>query len=158
MVEVFDGAGRPCPAGVVGRVIVTGLHNYANPVIRYELGDLAAWQPGCACGHAGPALTNLLGRKRFLVRLPSGERKAVPITARRWLSIAPFRETRLVQVSEGVLVAELVLDRALSEAEREAVLAMLRRVISPDLRYEVRQVEAIAWAPTYKRQDVVSLI
>ena len=55
-------------------------------------------------------------------------------------------------------MAELVLDRALSEAEREAVLAMLRRVISPDLRYEVRQVEAIAWAPTYKRQDVVSLV
>src|SRR3712207_4590492 len=157
-VEVLDDSGHPCPPGEVGRVIVTGLHNYASPAIRYELGDLAAWQQGCVCGHAGPVLTNLLGRKRFLVRLPSGERKAVPVSARWWLSIAPFRETRLVQVSEGVLHAELVLDRPLTEQEREAVLAMLRQVISPDLTYEVHQVEAIAWAPTYKRQDVVSLI
>ena len=157
-VEVLDESGRACRPGVVGRVIVTGLHNYANPVIRYELGDLAAWQPGCTCGHAGPVLTDLLGRKRFLVRLPSGERKAVHITARLWLPIAPFRETRLVQVSEGVLHAEVVLDRPLTDQEREAVLAMLREVISPDLTYEVHQVEAIAWAPTYKRQDVVSLI
>jgi phenylacetate-CoA ligase len=157
-VEVLDDSGRACLPGMVGRVIVTALHNYANPVIRYELNDLAALQQGCACGHAGPVLTNLLGRKRFLVRLPSGERKAVPINARRWLAIAPFRDTRLVQVSEGVLHAELVLDRPLTEQEREAVLSMFRREISPDLTYEIHQVEAIAWAPTFKRQDVVSLV
>jgi hypothetical protein len=46
----------------------------------------------------------------------------------------------------------------MTEQEREAVLAMLRQMISPDLTYDVRQVEAIAWAPTYKRQDVISLI
>jgi hypothetical protein len=78
--------------------------------------------------------------------------------ARHWLAIAPFQETRLVQISEGVLQAELVLHRALTEGERQAVLDMLRREISPDLTYEVRQIEAIRRAPTYKRQDVISLV
>jgi phenylacetate-coenzyme A ligase PaaK-like adenylate-forming protein len=159
VVEILDEQGNRSPPGEVGRVVVTSLHNYASPTIRYELGDLAAWEPRCTCGYPGKVLRKLLGRKRFLLRLPSGERKAIPInTARLFLAIAPFRETRLVQVSEGVLHAELVLDRPLTKAERQAVLNMLRREISPDLSYEVRQVDSIAWAPTYKRQDVVSLV
>ena len=157
-VEILDDGGRACPPDTIGRVIVTGLHNHASPVVRYELNDLAAWQPRCACGRAAPVLTNLLGRKRFLVRLPSGERAALRLGAKEWLEVAPVREHRLVQVSENVLHVELVLDRPLTEAERRGVVAMLSREISPDLTYEIRQVERIDWAPTYKRQDLVSLV
>jgi phenylacetate-CoA ligase len=158
VVEILDDNDHACPPGTIGRVIVTGLHNYASPVVRYELNDLAAWQPRCACGRAAPALTRLLGRKRFLVRLPSGERTALRVGAKEWLDVAPVREHRLVQVSEGVIHVELVLERPLTEAERRGVIAMLSREISPDLAYEIRQVERIDWSPTYKRQDLVSLI
>ena len=103
-------------------------------------------------------LTQLLGRKRFLVRLPSGDRVAPRIFARQLLPIAPVREHRLVQVSETTLHAELVLERTLTEDERRGIAAVLRDVISPELNYEVHQVEKIDWGPTYKRQDVISLI
>jgi phenylacetate-CoA ligase len=158
IVEILDDQGRPCPPDVVGRVIVTGLHNYASPAVRYELNDLAAWRPRCGCGRSAPVLTRLLGRKRFLVRLPSGERQAPRLGATEWLAVAPVREHRLVQASEGVVHAEVVLERPLTEAERQGLIAMLGREISPDLVYEVRQVERIEWAPTYKRQDFISLI
>jgi phenylacetate-CoA ligase len=158
VVEILDDEGRPCPPDALGRVLVTGLHNYASPVVRYELNDLASWQPRCACGRAAPVLTRLLGRKRFLVRLPSGERTALRLGAKEWLDVAPVREHRLVQVSEGLLHVELVVDRPLTETERQRAIAMLSREISPDLTYEIRQVERIDWAPTYKRQDLVSLI
>ena len=156
--EILDDAGRPCAPGVVGRVFVTGLHGFASPVIRYELNDLAAWAPHCPCNRGAPVLTNLLGRKRFLIRLPSGDRTLPRIAARRWLAVAPVREYRLVQVSETLLHAEIVLDRPLTDDERQGFVAMLRREISPQLGYEIHQVETIAWGPTYKRQDVVSLI
>jgi phenylacetate-CoA ligase len=158
LVEILDEAGQPCAPGVIGRVLVTNLHNYASPAIRYEIGDLAAWEPFCPCGYKGAALTRLLGRKRFLIRLPSGERTAVRFGAKEWLGIAPFRETRLVQVSEGILNAELVLDRPMTTDEKDAVLAMLRSEISPHLTYEIKEMDRINWGPTYKRQDVVSLI
>jgi phenylacetate-CoA ligase len=158
LVEILDDAGQPCAPGVIGRVYVTNLHNYASPVIRYELGDLAAWEPSCPCGYGRPVLTNMLGRRRFLVRLPSGERKAVRIEAKHWLDHAPVRETRLVQVSEGVLHAELVMDRPMTQEEKHGVLSMLRSQISPDLTYEIKELDRIEWGPTYKRQDVVSLI
>jgi phenylacetate-CoA ligase len=156
--ELLDDSGQACAPGTVGRVIVTGLHNYASPVVRYELGDLASWHPECVCGHSHPVLTNLLGRKRFLVRLPSGDRKYVAFNARDWLPIAPFREFRIIQVTEGVIHAEFVLDRPITIEEHEMALSKLRRDISPDLTYKVIQAEQINWGPGYKRQDVVSLV
>jgi phenylacetate-CoA ligase len=158
IVEILDDAGRPCAPGIVGRVVVTGLHTFASPAIRYELNDLAAWLPGCACGRRAPVLVRVLGRKRFLIRLPSGDRTLPRIAARHWIGIAPVREYRLVQVSETALHAEIVLDRPLADDERQAFVAMLQREISPELTYEIHQVERIAWGPTYKRQDVISLI
>lgn len=158
LVEVLDETGQRSVPGELGRVFVTGLHNYASPVVRYELGDLAAWAPRCVCGYNKPVLSRLLGRTRFLVRLPSGERQYVRITAGNWLSVAPVKEARVVQVSEGVIHAECVLDRALTPAERDAVERMLKREIGAGLIYKVMELDKIDWGPTYKRQDVVSLV
>jgi len=41
LVEVLDERGNPCAPGGTGRVIVTALHNFAMPLVRYELGDYA---------------------------------------------------------------------------------------------------------------------
>jgi len=40
LVEILDDNGKPCSPGEVGRVVVTNLHNYATPLIRYELGQV----------------------------------------------------------------------------------------------------------------------
>ena len=40
-VEILDEAGRPCAPGEIGRVIVSPLHNFAMPLLRYESGDYA---------------------------------------------------------------------------------------------------------------------
>lgn len=158
LVEVLDEAGRPSPPGEIGRVYVTALHNLANPVIRYELGDLAAWAPRCVCGYDKPVLSQLLGRTRFLIRLPSGGRRAVRISAKHWMNAGPITEARIVQVSHALIRAEYVAERVLTEAEREVMFGILRREITPELRYELVQTDRIAWGPTYKRQDVVSLV
>lgn len=64
--EVVDEAGRLLPlatptlAPKVGRVLVTALHQYATPLVRYDTGDHAALHDGCpGCGLAVPALSDL---------------------------------------------------------------------------------------------------
>ena len=64
--EIVDEAGRLLPmAGKgatpqVGRVLVTALHQYATPLLRYDTGDHAALHDGCpGCGLAVPALSAL---------------------------------------------------------------------------------------------------
>lgn len=76
LVEVVDDEGRPCPAGTMGRILVTDLDNYGMPLIRYEIGDrgeLAEQQP-CSCGRGLPQLQNVEGRSLDIVHTPSGQR------------------------------------------------------------------------------------
>ncbi|MEA2699457.1 MAG: hypothetical protein QOI66_3728 [Myxococcales bacterium] len=65
-VVVREGPGAPRTAqpGELGEVVVTDLHNFGMPFIRYATGDLAvAAPPGvCACGRAHPRLATVEGR------------------------------------------------------------------------------------------------
>lgn len=63
MVEILRADGTHVDVGERGRVVVTSLHQWAHPVIRYELGDMATWHP--ICPHSGvqlPTLTGLINR------------------------------------------------------------------------------------------------
>jgi phenylacetate-CoA ligase len=64
LVEIVDDLGRPCGQGESGRVIVTPLLSTAQPLIRYEQGDLASWGKPCACGRSHPAIAQIEGRIR----------------------------------------------------------------------------------------------
>ena len=50
-VEVLDSSGNPTLSGKEGRLILTPLHNYAMPLIRYDSADVAEVETReCACG------------------------------------------------------------------------------------------------------------
>ena len=54
LVEILRDDGAPCAAGEIGRVVVTTLHNFAMPLIRYELRDYAEAGGPCPCGRGLP--------------------------------------------------------------------------------------------------------
>jgi phenylacetate-CoA ligase len=64
IIEIVREDGSPCAPGEVGEVVATGLLNDAMPLIRYRMGDFAAWatDQSCTCGNPAPILTNLEGR------------------------------------------------------------------------------------------------
>jgi phenylacetate-CoA ligase len=70
-IVVRDEAGeRPAKPGELGEVVVTDLHNWGAPFIRYLTGDLAVERgPGrCACGRALTVLDRVEGRTTDTLR------------------------------------------------------------------------------------------
>jgi phenylacetate-CoA ligase len=63
-VEVLD-AGKPARPGEPGDVVITDLHNYGMPMIRYVNGDVAILAPDerCACGRGLSRLERVDGRR-----------------------------------------------------------------------------------------------
>lgn len=58
-----------------GEVIVTDLHNYAMPLIRYRLNDFAELSTKqCSCGCQFPVLEKIYGRAYDLIQLKNGRR------------------------------------------------------------------------------------
>ncbi|HSN75214.1 MAG TPA: hypothetical protein VL334_09005 [Anaerolineae bacterium] len=73
IVEVVDAEGQPVPEGQEGSIVLTNLHAYAMPFIRYVVGDVGALAGGqCACGRGLPLLDHVAGRSSDQLTLPSG--------------------------------------------------------------------------------------
>jgi len=63
IIEILDKNNRPVKENEEGRVIITNLHNYSMPLIRYEIGDMAVLgSKGCNCGNPLPTLKEITGR------------------------------------------------------------------------------------------------
>jgi len=74
-IEVLDEDGEPVSPGERGEIVVTGLHNYVMPLIRYRIGDLGVLtDERCPCERSWPLLKSVEGRSNDLVVLPSGKK------------------------------------------------------------------------------------
>jgi phenylacetate-CoA ligase len=72
LIEVLRPDGRPASIGEQGEAVVTSLHSFAMPIIRYRLGDLLVLGNRCHCGASGRTLQQLVGRVQELFERPDG--------------------------------------------------------------------------------------
>ncbi|MBI4921425.1 MAG: hypothetical protein HY834_06720 [Devosia nanyangense] len=79
LLEVLDHEGNPCHPGQTGRVVITPVFQTAQPLIRYEQGDLATVGSPCACGRTAPTLDGVIGRSISLFVHPTGRAKVLSI-------------------------------------------------------------------------------
>jgi phenylacetate-coenzyme A ligase PaaK-like adenylate-forming protein len=125
IVEVLDEEGRPCEPGHKGRVVVTDLHNFAIPLIRYDIGDYAEPGQPCTFGRGLPTLALLYGRQRSLILMPDEGG-----TGRLWDSIAsalaPIRQYQFFQTGRKEIEVRLSVERPLSGSEQETLAAHIR--------------------------------
>ncbi len=120
MLEILDESGQQCEPGQTGQVVVTPLHNFAMPLIRYAIGDMAVVGEACACGRGLPVLERIDGRIRTLVKLPNGElfRPTYHRLLEGFDTVAQFQ---IVRQAETALLVNLVAPKPLS-AGQEAEL------------------------------------
>jgi phenylacetate-CoA ligase len=156
IVEIIDAAGRPCAPGQIGRVVVTTLHNFAMPLIRYELGDYAETAAACACGRGLPVLRHIMGRERNILRLPDGRRHWPSFPSEKWAHVAPIRQLQLVQKSRQDIRVRIVAPRDLSDDEASRLVEVLRNCLGHPFRMTIERVDEIARAGNFKFEDFVS--
>jgi phenylacetate-CoA ligase len=123
IVEVLDEHGLPCGEGEVGRVVITDLHNYATPLIRYEIRDYAEVGPACSCGRGLGTLKRIMGRRRNMVTLPDGSMHWPLIGAHHYREVADIRQYQAIQ--HGLDDIEIRLLAAPLDKEQEAAITRL---------------------------------
>jgi phenylacetate-CoA ligase len=150
--EIETPAGPAAP-GQMGSVLVTDLLNGAMPLIRYRIGDLAAWAPGeCPCGRSLPRLERVAGRVTdFLVggdgRLVSGVYLATYVVAQR----PSLGQVQIHQDRPGALVYRLKPGPAFDpEADRRYLEDATRAHLGPRAEAAVEVVAELPAAPSGK--------
>ena len=158
LVEILDNEGKPSAPGEVGRVVVTDLHNFATPLIRYEIGDYAEAGGPCPCGRSLPVITRILGRVRNLVTLPSGEQTWPRYHGTRIAKIAPVRQVQLIQRSVDEIQVNLVAARPLTAAEEDGLRETIREGLGHPFALSFVYVDEIPRAASGKFEEFMSEI
>ncbi len=71
-VEIVDKDGNEVEEGEEGDVLITTLHNYTMPLLRYEIGDRVVKGGQCKCGRPYPLLKEISGRQGSSFKTSSG--------------------------------------------------------------------------------------
>jgi phenylacetate-CoA ligase len=130
LLEVLNEDGQPCKAGEIGRVVLTTLHNFAKPLIRYAIGDYAEVGQSCSCGRGLPVLTKVSGRSRNMFTRPNGEKfwPSIPRYADEiYASMPAKRQSQYVQKTLDWIEVRIVTDNRYSPEVEAAVSVALQK-------------------------------
>jgi len=129
LVEVLNDDGQPCKPGENGRIVITDLHNFATPLIRYEIRDYAEVGPPCPCGRGLPALARIMGRRRNMVVFPNGERHWPLVGAYRFREVAAIKQYQAIQHAPDDIEIRLVVEHALSGGQETRLTALIHSAL-----------------------------
>ena len=153
--ELLDEADQPCRPGETGRVVLTTLHNFLVPFIRYEILDGATLGPErCPCGRGLPLLTQVLGKRRHQFRLPGGRRKDSGFLVRQLRKLGGYRQHQIVQRALDHVLVRLVPSRDWTARHAARVVQWVQEYFEAPVRVEVETVERLPMTRGGKIQDV----
>ena len=157
MVEVLDGAGRPCRPGETGEIVVTPLHNFAMPLLRYAIGDFAEVGPPCPCGRGLPVLARITGRVRNVLRRPDGSVFRPRLDNLFDGVETPIVQYQVVEHAPAQLAIRLVAEQPLPEADRATLIRNAAAMFGAMYDIAIVYADAIARGAGGKFEDLMLL-
>ncbi len=134
LVELLREDGTPCAPGEIGRVVLTTLHNFALPLIRYDIGDYAEAGAVCPCGRGLPVIRRIMGRVRNMLRLPGGGQHWPSLGILSVLPESLIKQYQCIQHTLERIEVRLVTARPLtSDEEGNLRAAMTEKIGHPFL-------------------------
>ncbi|MEO5328191.1 MAG: hypothetical protein H7829_08090 [Magnetococcus sp. THC-1_WYH] len=157
LVEILDDQDQPTPPGQVGRVVVTPLHGFGMPLIRYEVGDFAEVGNRCPCGRGLGVIRRILGRVRNLVTMPDGSR-FWPSGFDQVGKIKAIKQHRTIQTTAQNVEVQLVVRRPLTVEEEVETKELFKNIIGHHFDVLLTYHDTLARSQSGKFEDFVSLI
>ncbi len=141
----------------VGEVVVTDLHNYGMPFLRYVNGDLAVPRTeSCACGRGLPMLDRVEGRKLDTIRTPAGKLLPGELFVMLFLDITGVTRYQFVQRALDRLDLTLVRDADFDDAVLARIRERVTGVIGADMTLHVHYADDLPVLANGKRRVTVS--
>jgi phenylacetate-CoA ligase len=156
LVEVLDEDGQSCKPGEIGRVVLTPLHNFSAPLIRYVNGDYVEVGDTCPCGRGLPVIRQVMGRERNLLTMPDGSRHWPYLSIGDWDEIAPIRQAQVVQKTRDRLEIRLAAERQLTAQEKDELEKYITKQLRHAFQYEITYHDSLTRGRNFKFEDFIS--
>ena len=155
VVEILRPDGAPCGPGEVGEVVATCLFRSYQPLIRFRLGDLAAWDPEpCPCGRQMPVIKEVVGRIEDVVTGPDG-RQLVRFHG-IFVDQPNIIEGQIIQEDLRNIRVKVVCTNDFSEQDLVEIKKRMTQRLGLEVAIVVEQVETIPRTAAGKFKAVIS--
>jgi phenylacetate-CoA ligase len=160
LVEILNENNQPCAVDEPGRVVVTALHNFSSPLIRYEIGDYAIPGEPCVCGRTLPVIKQILGRQRNILQIPGGKRIWPTFTnsGLRLMDLLNGAQFQVIQKLQTLLQIHLAGIGPYSKEEESKLRQKLQVIFDYPFEFEFHYVSHIPRSQGGKYEDFKSEI
>jgi phenylacetate-CoA ligase len=158
LVEVLNESNQPCQTDEPGRVVVTGLHNFASPLIRYVIGDYAIPGDSCPCGRTLPVLKRVLGRQRNVIKMPDGRRiwPSFASNGLRLMDLFAGAQFQVIQKTLGEIHINLAHISPFSHEQEAKLRSQLEVIFDYPFNFVFNYLDKIERGPGGKYEDFKS--
>jgi len=159
IVEILDDKGVSVSKGETGRVVVTDLHNYASPLIRYDTGDWAVRGGECDCGRGLKTLERVMGRTRNLILRADGSRYWPMVGMYNFDELSfKIRRYQVIQTDANAMEYRVLVDAALTDLQRQELKDLANRALGSEFDIVVKDHLSL-WprAPNGKHEEFICL-
>ena len=156
--EITDDSGESTPPGAEGNVVVTSLHDYAMPLIRYAPGDMAIpSRTKCKCGRNLPLLSRIIGRSADLFHLPNGRvLNGLSIPFEDWFE--KIEKFQLIQEKTDLVVLRLVPKENYTPADEKHMYKLLAHNLGEGVTIKLDYVDHIDNTAAGKFRYIISRV
>lgn len=146
--------GKHVSPGEKGRILVTDLHNYAMPFIRYENGDIGVpTNETCSCGINLPLMKSIEGRITDALLIGGTIISSPSLTL--VFKNHPIKQYQLVQETENKIVIKIVKANSYSQKNTEELYKMMRKIIGDNANLDIIFVDNIPPAKSGKHKFII---
>jgi phenylacetate-CoA ligase len=156
--EIVDAQGEPCGPGHAGSVVLTGFLNRGMPLLRYAVGDIAAWSSiaKCPCGRNMRIVARLNGRVDDFIY--TQERGFVGRLDTVYKGVKHLIEAQIVQRDVDHVLVRYVPAPAFSAQDLKTLEHNLRDRIGAAVGIEFQAVGLIPRSQAGKFRPVISAL
>jgi phenylacetate-CoA ligase len=139
-------------------ILITDLHNFGMPFIRYATGDSGRLtEETCPCGRGLPLLDSIEGRVLDLLRAADGRIVPGEFFPHLLKDVPEFAQYRVEQKSLDRIVITAVLTANLSERSYGLLRSEIQKVFGSNMQWDIQAVDQIPALQSGKRRVTVGL-
>ncbi len=166
IIEIVDDDGNPVQPGESGHVVLTNLFNLCQPLIPYQMKDIAAYaEEPCDCGSPFPLLKSISGRSEEVLWVEDGKGRHEALHPSVFIEffVPGLRRLQVHQRERNRLklhvVAEGDIESILTSVEERMNRILAAKKLQEMVSFEVEFVDSILPDPrTGKTRTVVSKV
>lgn len=140
-----------------GRIVATGLHNYAQPLIRYKTSDVSSmYEEPCSCCRPFPRIHDVTTRDEDIVTTPDGRYLSPSALGTATKDLVSVEHLQIVQEDLHNVVLRLVPRPDFRPEELISVRKSLQNILGDQVKIRIETVDNISRTSSGKFRWVIS--